>query len=160
MLLDIRLPDTSGPALAREIAKRMISPPLIIGLSASNTPVVEAQARRAGMAGLCGKPLNLARLYELLPRDWQRADTVAGMARPRERKCRLRHIDRDFVVELEAIVGPDQLATLWEKYLERSHAQHLEIRTLLDQDVPDLPSCWPSPSTGSRIPPPGWGCSP
>ena len=135
VLLDIRLPDTSGPALAREIAKRMISPPLMIGLSASNTPVVEAQARQAGMTGLCGKPLNLARLYELLPRDWQKADAAAS-ARPESGHANC-PIDRDFVVELEAIVGPDQLATLWGKYLERSHAQHLEICSLLDREDPD-----------------------
>ena len=135
LLLDIRLPGMDGPSLARHILETLAAPPLIIGLSASNTPAVEAQARQAGMAGLCGKPLDPAKLYALLPTHWRTATANApnrsAGAEPEG------DIDRDFIAELEAVVGPEGMADLWQRYLSRSRTQHQGIMAQLQDPTPD-----------------------
>ncbi len=132
LLLDIRLPGMDGPELARRILQASEAPPLIIGLSASNTPAVEKQTREAGMAGLCSKPLDMPSLYALLPTEWQTVETKPRL--PAKKPAPDAMIDEEFLKEVEALVGQAGMQDLWQRYLSRSHAQHQRISNQLGPD--------------------------
>jgi len=129
VLLDIHLPGTDGLALAAQISQTQEVKPLIVGLSASHTPQMEAQSRQAGMAGLCGKPLNRATLYALLSTKWPGYGSQAQSENPTEQDG---SVDWAYIAELQAVTGRDEVMALWQRYRQRSQAQQQSIAEQLD----------------------------
>ena len=129
VLLDIHLPGTDGLALAAQISQTQEVKPLMVGLSASHTPQMEAQSRQAGMAGLCGKPLNRATLYALLSTKWPGYGSQAQSENPTEQDG---SVDWAYIAELQAVTGRDEVMALWQRYRQRSQAQQQSIAEQLD----------------------------
>ena len=133
VLLDIHLPGTDGFALAAQVSQTLEVRPLMVGLSASHTPRMEAQSRQAGMAGLCGKPLDRAKLYALLSIKWHGFDSQESGEKPAEQDCL---VDWAYIAELQAVTGRDEVMALWQRYRQRSQAQQQWIAEQLDASEP------------------------
>lgn len=133
VLLDIHLPGTDGFALAARISQTQEVEPLMVGLSASYTPQMEEQSRQAGMAGLCGKPLDRVKLYALLLTKWYAQDSSESRGKRTEQEYQ---IDWPYIAELQAVTGRDEIKALWQRYQQRSQAQQQWIVEQLDASEP------------------------
>jgi two-component system response regulator FixJ len=114
LVLDVRMPEMSGPELQAELAARKITLPIIL-LSAHGTVPVAVRALKAGALDFVEKPYDarqlLARIREAVAVDQQARDQRAAHAEVEAWLSRLTARERDILQRLLAGEANKKIAT-------------------------------------------------
>ena len=154
-MLDVQLPDTTGPELARNIRAQGFDLPLI-AVTAQTSPAVIEACIAAGMAGVVTKPLDPRRLFDELSRQLKREPAPVSLKTLREIFAeRPEHLGpmleslssefRNYHRELERAFANDDLAAVRRV----RHQAHSAIEYL---DLAELRSVWARVIEGEREP--------